>query len=248
MDAITAPRSPVMVEMVGKHDAFICGQFPERKPSLFRRDRRGQADRQAKLDSEFQVDVEELGTQCDHAQMWCQMSDIESPQNRSFDLGTAFAQDFGRIGMLPEVVDISRKATLSGQQGRSMCDRPPAVQRMFGIEGDVHTDVFTSICISGMSSPRRRNHHRGTCGDSGSQGLVDTHVGCVARTEIIARQNDEAILRCVAEPFGESATSHGVTLQAFHMPIFAVRASVERRRKVRENDVLGGISSVVAKP
>lgn len=91
-----------------------------------------------------------------------------------------------------------------------MGDRTPAVRRMFGVESQVNTHVFTAIHQCRMARPRSRNHDRSTGSNTVSQGRVDTHVGGVARAEIVARQDHQTGVAVVAEAFGELA--HAVTL------------------------------------
>ncbi len=66
---VGAAGAPVVVEVVGEHDALVLGEAPEREAGLLGAHGRRQPDRQRELDGELEVDVEELGAQGDRGEV-----------------------------------------------------------------------------------------------------------------------------------------------------------------------------------
>lgn len=116
VDPLAATRSPVVVEVIGEHDAFLRGQPAEGEPGLLGGDGGRQADGQAELARELEVHIEELGSQRDHREVRRQVRDIDAPRHRAFDLRPALAQHLRRVGVLPQIVDFAREAAFARQQ------------------------------------------------------------------------------------------------------------------------------------
>ena len=116
VDPLAAAGAPVVVEMIREHHALVRGEVAEREAGLVLGDRRRQPDRQSELDSQLQVHVEELGAECDRREVRCEVGDVDVPCQGTLDLGAALAQHFFRIGVLPEVVDLTRKPGLAAVQ------------------------------------------------------------------------------------------------------------------------------------
>ena len=110
------PGAPVVVEMVREDHAFVGGELPEREAGPFSGDRGGQANRQSVLVGQFEIDVEEFRAQRDGGEVRRKVGDVDAPRHRTFDLGSKFAQDFGVVGVLPEILERARKSTFTGQK------------------------------------------------------------------------------------------------------------------------------------
>ncbi len=113
VDPVAAAGTPVVVEVVGEDDPLFLGEMTEREAGLIGADRRRQADRQAELDCQFEVHVEELGAQGDRREVRCEMGDVDVPGKRPLDLGAALAQHLFGVGVLPQVGDVPRETGLA---------------------------------------------------------------------------------------------------------------------------------------
>ncbi len=196
--------APVVIEVVGEDHTFVRGESPEREAGLLGRDRRREADGQRELDGQFEVDVEELRPQRDGRQVRGEVGDVDAPSEGALDLGLQLTQDFGRIGMLPEVLERPGEATLARLERRGMGDRAPAVALVLGVEGEVDADVVGELCgAGGVAGPRGRHHDRRAGGDPVVQRLEDPDVGGVARPEVVAGDDHQTIVGSMPETFGE---------------------------------------------
>ena len=139
------------------------------------------------------------------------MGDVETPRDRPLDLGAQLAEHLGMVGVLPQVFERAGKAALAGLQRRGVRDRAPAVGLVLGVEREVDAEIIRRECHLAAS----RAHGAGT--------MIEAHVaapsrmrtehadvGGVTRAEVVARQDDQASVGCVSEPFGEGdLRSHG---------------------------------------
>ena len=191
-------------EVVGEEHALLGREAPEREARRRLGVRARQPDRQAELDRELEVDVEELGPQLHRPEMRREVGHVEAPQDRPLDLGAALAPDLVEVGVLPEVVDVPGEAAVAVEERGSMGDGSPAVQLVLGVERQVHADVLAAVLGGGFARPRGRDHERGARGHSLAQRVVDADVGGVARAEVVAADDQDAVVRPIAEPLGQS--------------------------------------------
>ena len=119
VDPLGAAGAPVVVEVVGEDDALVLGEASERESGLLGGDRRRQPDRQRELDGQFEVDVEELGTQRDRGEVRREVGDVDAPREGPLDLGAQLAQDLGVIGVLPQVFERAGEPALARLQRRA---------------------------------------------------------------------------------------------------------------------------------
>jgi hypothetical protein len=117
----------------------------------------------AELARELEVHVEELGSQRDHREVRRQVGDVDAPRHRALDLGAALAQHLGRVGVLPQIVDVAREAALARQQRRCVRDGAEAVGLVLAVEREVHADVVGGQAASGVACPRG-GHHQARAG------------------------------------------------------------------------------------
>ena len=144
------------------------------------------------------------GLQLHRPEMRREMGDVEAPQDRSLDLDAALAPDLVEIRVLPEVVDAPREPALAVEERGSVGDGSPAVQLVLGVERQVHPDVLAAVLGGGFARPRGRDHERRTRGHSLAERVVDADVGGMARAEIVAADDQDAVVRPIAEPLGQS--------------------------------------------
>ena len=64
-----------------------------------------QPQRQAELDGEVEVDVEELGPQLQRAHVAVEVADVEAPEDRPLDLGPELPAHLVEVGVVPQVGD-----------------------------------------------------------------------------------------------------------------------------------------------
>jgi hypothetical protein len=190
--------------MIGEHHALVGGKVAERESGLLRGDRRRQTHGKAELDSEFEVDIEELGTQRDRREVRCEMGHVDVPGEGSFDLGAALAQHLVDVCVLPQVGDVTGEARLAAEQRRGVGDGAEPVCLVFAVEREVHANVVDRLVAErGIAGPWCGNHDRRTCGDAIAQRAVDSDVGRVARAQVVTRDDDQLGVVVVSESFGE---------------------------------------------
>ena len=85
-----------------------------------------QAHRQAELDRELEVHVEEVGAELERAEMAAEVAHVEAPHDRPLDLGPALAPDLVEVGVVPGVLDRAREAAVAVEQARRVGDRAPS--------------------------------------------------------------------------------------------------------------------------
>ena len=114
--ASPAAGAPVVVEVIGEDHALVGGQLAEREPGLLGGDGGRETDRELELARQFEVHVEELGSQRDRREVRGEVGRIDAPGDGALDLGAQLAQHLGRIGVLPEVARVAWEATFARQQ------------------------------------------------------------------------------------------------------------------------------------
>ena len=120
--------------------------------------------RQAELDGQLDVDVEELRPQRHGREVRREVADVEAPHDGPLDLGPALAAHLVEVGVVPEVVDGAGEAAVAVEQRRRVGERAPAVQLVLGVEREVHADVLAAVAGGRLAGPRRRHHQRGARG------------------------------------------------------------------------------------
>ena len=113
VDALARTGPPVVIEVIGEHDSGISCQFSEREAGLLGGDRRGQPHGELEFAGQFDLDVEELGTQRDRREVRGEMGDIDTPRHGTGDLGLQLAEHLFGIGVLPQIVETTRKPALA---------------------------------------------------------------------------------------------------------------------------------------
>ena len=131
------------------------------------------------------------------------MGDIESPENRPFNLGATFAANFVEVGMVPEIGDGAGESTIAVEQGWSVGDRSPAVTVVFGVECEVHADVLAAVLGRGCPGPWARDHQGGTRGDAKTQCFIHPGVGGLTQPEVVGIDDDQTGVGVVAQAFCE---------------------------------------------
>ena len=215
LDSLTTSRLCAGVKWSGKSTPSSAARRRNGKPVDASVVRARQPDRQPELDRELEVDVEELGPQLHRPEMRREMGDVEAPQDRSLDLDAALAPDLVEIGVVPEVVDGAGEPALAVEQRGGVGDGSPAVQLVLGVEREMHADVLAPVLGGGFAGPRGRDHERGARGHSLAERVVDADVGGMARAEIVAADDQHAVVRPIAEPLGQSC--HGRKIPAAHV-------------------------------
>ena len=106
-------------EVVGEQDALVGGELAEREADRPLGGGARQPERQAELDGEVEVDVEELGAQLERAHVGVEVADVEAPEDRPLDLGPQLAADLVEVGVVPQVLDGAREAAVAVEQRRA---------------------------------------------------------------------------------------------------------------------------------
>ena len=160
-DALPAAGPPGVVEVVGEQHALLRRQGTEGEAGLPFADRRGQADREPEVHGQVEVDVEELRPQRHGGQVGSEVGDVETPLERPLELRPALAPDLLLVGVLPQVVDAAGEAAVPVDQRRRVGDRPPPVELVLGVEGEVDAEVLAPLLGGGVAGPRPGHHQRG---------------------------------------------------------------------------------------
>ena len=90
-------------EVVGEHHALLGRELAEREADQPLARRARQAQRQAEVDGQLEVDVEELGPQLQRAHVAVEVAHVEAPEDGPLDLGPALAADLVDVGVVPHV-------------------------------------------------------------------------------------------------------------------------------------------------
>ena len=189
--------------MVGEHHALLDGEAAEREPDGALAGRPRQAEGQTEVDGELEVHVEELRAQLQRAHVAVEVADVEAPEDRPLHLGTELPAYLVQVGVVPHIGDRAGEAAIAVEQGGSVGDRAPSVRVVLGVEGEVHPDVLASVAGGRVACPRTRHHERGAGGDAVAKGGIDAHVGGMAGPEVVAVDDQQAIVRPVSQPLGE---------------------------------------------
>ena len=105
--------------------------------------------------------------------------------------------------MLEHVRDRSREATVAVEQRGRLGDRPPAVQVPLGIEREVHADVLAAVVGGRAAGPRAGDHEGGRRARSVAEGLVHAGIGRLRAAEVVAVDDEEAVVALIPEALGE---------------------------------------------
>ena len=204
-DALDPPSTPDVHDhqVVREQDTFVGGELAEGEPDRPLGGGTRQPERQAELDREVEVDVEELGAQLERTHVGVEVADVVAPQDRPLHLGPQLAADLVEVGVVPQVLDRAREAAVTVEQGRRLGDRSPPVALELGVERQVHPDVLAAVAPGGVASPGRGHHEAGAGGQAGAQRFVDTRVGRLADAEVVAVDDQEAGVGSVPQTFGE---------------------------------------------
>ena len=79
----------------------------------------GQAQREAELDGEVEVDVEELGPQLQRAHVAVEVADVEAPEDGPLHLGAELTAHLVEVGVVPHVDDGAGEAAVAVEQRRA---------------------------------------------------------------------------------------------------------------------------------
>ena len=210
--------------LVGEHHALLRGQAAEREPGHPFVDAVAEPERQAEVDRQLEVHVEELGPELHRAEVAGEVAHVEAPHDGPLDLGPALPPHLLEVGVLPGVLDRAREAAVAVEQARRMGERPPAVGVELGVEGEVHADVLTPVAGGGVARPRARDHQRRARRQAVAQRVVGGDVAGVGQAEVVARDDQQLGVGRVPEPLGERG--HGAISV---LPGLVVLASLRTR-------------------
>ena len=119
LDHAPAADAPDGTKWSGKTTPSSAASRRNGKPISRSVDSPDESQRQAELDGELQVDVEELGPQLQRAHVRVEMADVEAPQDRPLDLRPQLAAHLVEVGVIPDVVDRAREAAVAVEQRRA---------------------------------------------------------------------------------------------------------------------------------
>ena len=102
--------------------------------------------------------------------------------------------DLVEVGVVPHVVDRAREAAVAVEQRRRVGDRAPAVAVVLGVEGEVHADVLAPVAGGGLAAHGHGTISVALVAERRAQGLVDPDVGGVARAEVVAVDDQQAVV------------------------------------------------------
>ena len=230
--------------LVGEHHALLGGQAAEREPGHPFVDAVAEPERQAEVDRQLEVHVEELGPELHRAEVAGEVAHVEAPHDGPLDLGPALAPHLLQVGVLPGVLDRAREAAVAVEQARCMGERPPAVGVELGVEGEVHADVLTPVAGGGIARPRARDHQGRARRQTVAQRVVGGDVAGVGQAEVVARDDQQLGVGRVSEPLGERG--HGaISVLPGPVVLASLRTRADpvvaaRRRRARARRLSGG--------
>ena len=138
--------------------------------------------------------------------------DIDAPGNRTLDLCPALAQHFLWIGVFPKIVDRAGESGLATQERWGVRDGAESVRGVFAVEREMNANVVGDpVAQRGVAGPRCWHHQRCARCDTTTQGEIDALVGGVARAEIVARDDGQAIGDAVSQSFSQGAHQRDAT-------------------------------------
>ncbi len=190
-------------DMIGGEDVLLGRQLVSRIAQV--EIRAGQADRQAELDGQLQVDVEELRAQAERLEMRAQVGEIEAPEDRALDLSPTFPTHLLHVGVFAQVGGGPGEAPVAVEQRWCIGDRSPPVEIVFGEKRERKANVFPVVPGGRGSRPWARNLQTGGGGDAVPKAVVDGVVGGVRRSEAVAGEDHQPVRRTVTEQIEESA-------------------------------------------
>ena len=190
-------------EVVGEHHALLGGEAAEREADVALEGGAQHPHRQAELDGEVEVDVEELGPELEAAHVAVEVADVEAPQDRPLDLGSELPAHLVEVGVVPHVLDGAGEAAVAVVQRGGPGDRSPPVEVPLGVEGEVHADVLAPVAGCCLAGPGARHHEGGAGGEAVAKGVVAAEVGGVARTQVVAVDDQQAVVGTEAEALGQ---------------------------------------------
>ena len=112
--------------VVGEHHALLGGEAPEREAGDVLGFVAAEPQRQAEVDRELEVGVEELGPGLQRAEVAGEVAHVEAPHDRPLDLGPALAPDLVEVGVVPGVLDRAGEAAVAVEQARRVGDAAPS--------------------------------------------------------------------------------------------------------------------------
>ena len=119
--------------MVGERHTLVGGELAEGEAGVALAQARRQPHRQAELNGQLDVDVEELGSHRHGRQVGGEVAHVEAPDDGPLDLGAALAPQLVEVGVVPQVFDGSWEPAVAVEQRRCLRHRPPAVQLVLGV-------------------------------------------------------------------------------------------------------------------
>ncbi len=131
--------------MVGEHHAFLLGESPVREADQALGGRGRHAQREAEVDGDPEVGVEERGVELARAHVAVEVRDVEAPVDGALDLGAALLAHLVEVGVVPHVLDRPREPAVAVEQAGGVRDRPPPVRGPLRREGQVHADVLAAV-------------------------------------------------------------------------------------------------------
>ena len=75
-------------------------------------------EREAEVDRQLEVDVEELGPQLQRAHVAVEVAHVEAPEDGPLDLGPALPAHLVEVGVVPDVLDRAGEAAVAVEQAR----------------------------------------------------------------------------------------------------------------------------------
>ena len=92
-------------DTVGEHGTLFCGETAEREPGDPLTLAVAEAHREAELHRELEVDVEEVGSLLERAEVAGDVAHVEAPHDRALDLGAGLPPNLVEVGVVPRVLD-----------------------------------------------------------------------------------------------------------------------------------------------
>src|SRR5262249_14008231 len=136
-------------------------------------------------------------------QVAAQVADVETPVDGPLNLRAALAPDLVGVGVVPQVLDGAREAAVAVKEGRAVCDRSPAVQVVFSVQGEMYSDVLTPVPCGGLPCPGAGDHQARDFSHPLPERAVDPRVAGMADTELVAGDYEQRRVRRVAKSFDE---------------------------------------------
>ena len=140
----------------------------------------------------------------ERAHVAVEVAHVEAPHDRPLDLRPALPADLVEICVVPRVLDRAGEAAIAVEQARRLGDRSPPVRLPLRVQGEVHADVLAPVLGGGVTRPGARHHQRGARRDAVAQRVVYGDVGRTRRAEVVAVDDEQLGVGCIAETLGES--------------------------------------------